>query len=72
MPASRRLGYLLAAPVVPFLLLGRMSARVWRKRCRRARYALALPLLLPALAVYVAGEWAGYAAGPGDALSKVE
>jgi glycosyltransferase involved in cell wall biosynthesis len=72
MPAVRRLGYLVAAPIIPFLLLGRMSARVWRKRCRRSRYALALPLLLPALAVYVAGEWAGYAAGPGNALSKVE
>jgi hypothetical protein len=68
----RRIGYLLAAPIVPFLLLGRMSARVWRKRCRRSRYAAAIPLLLPALAVYVAGEWAGYAAGPGRALSKVE
>jgi hypothetical protein len=68
----RRIGYLVAAPVVPFLLLGRMSARVWRKRCRRSRYAAAIPLLLPALAVYVAGEWAGYAAGPGRALSKVE
>jgi glycosyltransferase involved in cell wall biosynthesis len=72
MPLARRLGYLVAAPIVPFLLLGRMSVRVWRKRCRRSQYARALPLLLPALAVYVAGEWAGYAAGPGNALSKVE
>jgi hypothetical protein len=31
-----------------------------------------LPLLIVALIVYALGEWVGYLAGPGDALSKVE
>jgi glycosyltransferase involved in cell wall biosynthesis len=59
-------------PVLPFVLLGRMASRVWQKRCRVGKFALSVPLLLPALTVYVAGEWMGYLAGPGDALSKVE
>jgi hypothetical protein len=57
---------------VPFLLLARIAMRVWRKRCHVDRFLLSVPLLVPALAVYVAGEWMGYLAGPGDALSKVE
>jgi glycosyltransferase involved in cell wall biosynthesis len=72
MPPSRRLAYLLAAPLLPGVLLARMALRVWSKRCRVGRFVLTLPLFVPALAALVAGEWVGYAAGPGDALSKVE
>ena len=67
-----RAAYLLAAPVIPALLLARMSRRVFEKRCRLAKFAQTLPLIVPALTVYVAGEWVGYLAGPGNALSKVE
>ena len=31
-----------------------------------------MSLIVPALLVYVAGEFVGYLAGPGDALLKVE
>ncbi|MFN2431809.1 MAG: glycosyltransferase family 2 protein [Gemmatimonadota bacterium] len=72
LPAWRRMAYLAAAPAVPALLLARMAGRVWRKRCHVDRFVLALPLFVPALAAFVAGEWIGYLAGPGDALSKVE
>ncbi len=72
MPGSRRLAYLAAAPVVPFVLLARMTRRIWNKHCHVEKFALSLPLLIPALTVYAAGEWVGYLAGPGDALSKVE
>ena len=72
LPATRRLAYLVTAPVLPFVLLARMASRVWQKRCRVGKFAMSVPLLLPALTVYVAGEWMGYLAGPGDALSKVE
>ena len=70
--ASRKWAYFLASPLVPFLLLGRMAQRVVRQRCRLEKFAQTLPLLLPVLIVYVAGEFVGYAAGPGDALLKVE
>jgi glycosyltransferase involved in cell wall biosynthesis len=72
LPLPRRLAYFLAAPVVPFLLLGRMATRVMGKHCRPAKFVQSLPLIMGALAVYVAGEWVGYVAGPGNALSRVE
>jgi glycosyltransferase involved in cell wall biosynthesis len=72
LPAWRRLAYLVAAPLVPGLLLARMALRVWRKRCHVGQFVRSLPLLLSVLPVYVAGEWLGYVAGPGDALAKVE
>ncbi len=72
LPASRKAVYFLVSPLVPFLLLARMAQRVVRQRCRLEKFAQALPLLIPVLMVYVAGEFVGYAAGPGDALLKVE
>ncbi|HEY1753823.1 MAG TPA: glycosyltransferase [Bryobacteraceae bacterium] len=72
MPASKKLAYFVAAPFVPFLLLARMTKRVLDKHCRPGKFAQSVPLLLPALIVYVAGEFVGYMAGPGEALSKVE
>jgi glycosyltransferase involved in cell wall biosynthesis len=67
-----RVAYLLGAPLVPCLLLGRMAQRVFKQRCRIDKFAQVLPLLIPVLLVYVAGEFVGYLAGPGDALLKVE
>lgn len=67
-----RLAYLMAAPVVPVLLLARLATRVVRKRHRVGRFVLSLPLLFVALCVYAAGEWMGYAFGAGRALMEVE
>lgn len=72
MPVTPRLTYLLAAPFVPAILLARIGARVWQKRCHVEKFAMALPLLIPALMVYAFGEWVGYLVGPGDALLQVE
>ena len=72
LPTSRRLAYLVAAPLVPAILLARMAWHVWQKRCHVGKFVRSFPLLIPALMVFVAGEWIGYLAGPGDALSKVE
>jgi glycosyltransferase involved in cell wall biosynthesis len=72
LPASKKMAYVLASPVVPFLLLARMAERVWRQQCHFDKFLQSLPLLIPALFVYVAGEFVGYLAGPGDALLKVE
>jgi glycosyltransferase involved in cell wall biosynthesis len=72
LPASRKAVYLLASPLVPFVLLARIAMRVLSKHCRVDKFAQSLPLLIPALIVYVAGEFVGYLAGPGDALLKVE
>jgi Glycosyl transferase family 2 len=67
-----RLAYLLGAPLMPIMLLGRMTRKVFEKRCRIRQFVLSLPLTVPALVVLAAGEWAGCLLGPGDALSKVE
>ncbi len=72
MPASRRAIYLAAAPLIPAVLLARMVSRVFAKRCRAGRFLASSPLIAIALLAYVAGEWVGYLAGPGDALLKVE
>lgn len=71
-PASRRLFYLATAPVLPAVLLARMAWRIWEKRCRIGKFVASIPLVIPALAALVAGEWVGCLFGPGDALSKVE
>jgi glycosyltransferase involved in cell wall biosynthesis len=69
---QKRAAYLIAAPAIPFLLLARMGARVFAKKCHVDKFVLSLPLLIPAMIVYVAGEWMGYAFGPGQALMEVE
>ena len=69
---ARRLAYILGAPLIPFMLLGRMTAKVLQKRRRVTQFVATLPLTVPALVVLVAGEWVGCLLGPGDALSKVE
>jgi len=70
--ASKRAAYLLAAPAIPFVLLARIGSRVFAKKCHLDKFFLSLPLLVPAMTVYVFGEWMGYAFGPGDALMEVE
>lgn len=70
--AAQRAAYLVAAPLVPFLLLARMGARVFEKKCHVRRFFASMPLIFPALCVYTAGEWMGYALGPGRALLEVE
>jgi hypothetical protein len=67
-----RLTYLIAAPLIPFMLLARMARNVFSKGCRSRQFILALPLTITALVVLVAGEWVGCLLGPGDALSRVE
>jgi glycosyltransferase involved in cell wall biosynthesis len=68
----QRLAYVVAAPMIPNLLFLRMSTRVWQKKCHLDKFVQVVPLLIPALIAFVAGEWVGYVLGPGDALSKVE
>lgn len=70
--AAQRAAYLLAAPAILVLLLSRIASRVFAKRCYPNKFLLSLPLLIPAMTSYVAGEWMGYAFGPGRALIAVE
>ena len=67
-----RLAYLVLAPAIVPLLWARMALRVFASRRRVGRFILAQPYLLPVIGIYVLGEWVGFAAGPGDSLSKIE
>ena len=68
----KRIIYLLASPVVPIFLLGRITQRVLRNGQRIGKFLLSLPLMIPVLIAYTWGEWTGYLAGVGDALERVE
>jgi glycosyltransferase involved in cell wall biosynthesis len=68
----RKIAYLIASPLIPVLLWTRMAQRVIARQCHVGKFAQALPLLVPVLVIYVAGEFMGYLAGPGDALLRVE
>jgi len=70
--AANRAVYLVAAPAIPFLLLARMGSRVFEKKCHLDKFMLCLPLIIPAMVIYVIGEWMGYAFGSGRALMEVE
>lgn len=69
---ARRVAYLVAAPVIPLMLLARITRTVVHKRCRVPQFIRALPLTVLAVIVLVAGEWVGCLLGPGNALSEVE
>jgi glycosyltransferase involved in cell wall biosynthesis len=70
---GRRLAYLVAAPLFPFLLLARIAQRVFNSGGHLIkRFLVALPPLVPVVLAYVWGEWQGYLLGVGDALERVE
>jgi glycosyltransferase involved in cell wall biosynthesis len=72
MSLSKRLVYLVAAPVLPLVFLSKIAQRVLASGCRVGRFVLAVPLLVPVMVVYVWGEWLGYLVGTGNALELVE
>jgi hypothetical protein len=68
----KRLVYLVAAPLFPFLLLARIASRALASGQRVGKFLLALPLLVPVAFTYVFGEWQGYLLGTGDARERGE
>lgn len=69
---AKRLVYLTAAPLFPFLLLARIASCVIKSKRHIVEFLAALPLLALVAIAYVWGEWLGYLLGPGDALERVE
>jgi hypothetical protein len=57
---------------LPPLLLFRITRNVFGKKQLLAELARALPSLTVFVLIWAAGEMVGYAAGPGDALSRIE
>jgi hypothetical protein len=68
----KRAVHVLGAPLFPFYMLARITARVLQQGTRVGKFVLALPLLVPVLLAYTLGEWLGYLVGTGNALEEVE
>lgn len=67
----RAAAFVLAA-ILPVLLLYRMSRHILAKRRLQREFASALPTLAVFVVIWSLGEMAGYFAGQGDALSRIE
>ncbi len=68
---GRRLYYLSFSPFLPPVLLVRLARRVAKRRKLVSRFVLALPYISLFLIAWAAGEWVGYAAGPGDSALQL-
>lgn len=71
MTSAQRVLFTVGTVALPPVLLLRTTQRVFAKRCHRIELARALPLMALFVCAWAAGEAVGYAAGPGDALSRV-
>ncbi len=58
---AERVGYTVASPALPFLLMGRMTAKAIRDRHLFARFVRAFPAVLSMVAAWSWGEFLGYA-----------
>lgn len=67
-----RLAACALSAALPAILLWRICRQVWAKGRLRAELASALPSLLVFVVIWSLGEMAGYLAGQGDALSRIE
>jgi GT2 family glycosyltransferase len=68
---ARRLYYIAFSPFLPPLLLARIARRVLsRDRCV-GRFVRALPYLAVFTIAWSAGEWIGYATGPGESALQL-
>lgn len=58
--AVSRLAHIVAAPLIPFLMLSRVARQVWRRQGHMAPMLLATPVILLFLASWATGECMGY------------
>lgn len=70
--AASRFTHIIAAPLLPPLLLWRISQQVFVKQRFRQEWLSSLPLLALLMLSYVAGELTGYLLGGGESLLEVE
>ena len=66
MSLAKRMAYLLASPLLPPVLLLRISQRVFNKKQHLKQFALSMPYILTFMVAWAVGECVGYAVGPGD------
>ena len=66
---AKRLSYVLAAPLIPFVRLRRLLALLVRSSSLRQLLPRIMPVLVGAVAIDGIGELVGYATGPGSSSS---
>lgn len=71
-PAAKRLVYAFGSPLLMPLMLYRIGTQVRKKGREQGTFIAALPMLVPFMASYAAGEFVGYLFGPGHSLERVE
>jgi len=69
---GKRLAWMAATPLLPALLLARITRNVLRKKRYLGKFAAAQPYLWAFLLFWGIGEFVGYLSGPGESLQKVE
>ena len=72
MSIPKRVFYIVGSPLLPFLLIGRIAFRVFRKKRHYKEFLLSFPVLSIFMASYAFGEFVGYLLGPGNSLIEVE
>lgn len=66
MSFPKRMAYLLASPLLPPILILRISQRVFSKKQHLLQFAMSMPYILTFMIAWAVGECVGYATGPGD------
>ncbi|MCZ6765657.1 MAG: glycosyltransferase [bacterium] len=69
---AKRIFYVFASPLLPPLMMWRITRSILRKKRHYREFVLSLPLLAAFMMSYGIGEFAGYLAGGGNSLAKVE
>jgi len=66
----KRIPFMALSMALPFVLVARVAGEPLRRRRLRSRTLLTLPWIIALSLSWAAGEFAGYAAGPGSSLDK--
>jgi hypothetical protein len=64
---SRRVSWAVLSPLLPGLILARMTLLAWKKRRTLAAFLRALPLTVALTVSWSWGEWVGYVTGRANA-----
>ncbi len=69
---SKRVFFVICAPLLPGVLISRIARRIFQKKRHRKEFFLSLPLLSLFMLSWSFGEFCGYLLGPGNSLIKIE